>query len=81
MIDASKRHLEDAGESYFEHLGVASGFAWRLVKAGLACGLHALVPGLCTHSASSSVAELNAILAARAARSERTSADGLSGTL
>ena len=66
MVRSSKQHLAEVGESYFEHLARALGFSLTLAKASLACGLHALVPGLCTHIASSAVAELHEKLLSRA---------------
>ena len=82
MIEASKHHLDQVGESYFEHLAAALGFAVKLAKASLACAIHALVPGVFARAASSSVAELQAKLVMRAApagteRSELTSGAGL----
>jgi hypothetical protein len=68
MVRASKNHLAQVDESYLEHLGAALGFSFALAKASVACGLHALVPALCTHTASRSVAELQAKLVRRAAR-------------
>ena len=68
MVRASKNHLAQVDESYFEHLAAALGFAFALAKASIACGLHALVPALCTRTASRSVAELQAKLVMRAAQ-------------
>jgi hypothetical protein len=73
MVRASKNHLAQVDESYFEHLAAALGFAVALAKASVACGLHALIPALCTHTASQSVAELQAKLVRRAAQ---TRSDG-----
>jgi hypothetical protein len=67
MVRASKHHLAQVGESYFEHLSAALGFSFALAKASIACGLHALIPALCTSTASRSVAELEAKLVRRAA--------------
>lgn len=69
MIRSCKRHLMEAGETYFQHLRVALGFSARLVKAGAACALHAFVPALFTTTASRSIKELHSKLATRAALS------------
>jgi len=69
MVRASKHHLAQVGESYFEHLFAALGFSLALAKASFACGLHALIPALCTSTASRSVAELQSKLVMRAAQS------------
>lgn len=68
MVRASRHHLAQVGENYFEHLAAALGFSFALAKASIACGLHALVPALCTSTASRSVAELQTKLVMRAAR-------------
>jgi hypothetical protein len=68
MVRASKHHLTQVDESYFEHLRAALGFSLSLAKASIACCVHALVPAFCTNTASRSVAELQAKLVRRAAR-------------
>ena len=68
MIRASKHHLAQIGESYCEHFGAALCFSLALARASLACGVHALIPGLCSSTASRSVAELQAKLVMRAAQ-------------
>lgn len=37
-------HPASVGETYFEHLGAASGFALRMFGGAVACFLHALFP-------------------------------------
>ena len=37
-------HPQSVGESYGEHLVTASGFGLRMILAGLACIVHALLP-------------------------------------
>lgn len=39
-----KSHPESVGESYLEHLAHASYFGFRMVYAGFACLVHALLP-------------------------------------
>jgi Family of unknown function (DUF6356) len=39
-------HPQSVGETYFEHLGVAFGFGFKMLGAALACMIHGLVPGL-----------------------------------
>ena len=39
-------HPRSVGETYFEHMGMASGFAATLFLAALACAVHALLPFL-----------------------------------
>lgn len=65
MIRRSKQHLVEAGETYFEHLGFAATVGLMALAAGLACLIHALVPGLCTRTASRTIGLLNELLADR----------------
>ena len=39
-------HPQSVGETYFEHMGVAFGFGFRMLGAALACMVHGLIPGL-----------------------------------
>ena len=59
MIGASKRHLGDVGESYFQHLRFAAKVGAVAIGGGLACFAHALVPGLFTTTGSRAIARLN----------------------
>jgi hypothetical protein len=65
VIRSSKIHLEQAHETYLEHLQAALAIASKLALASGACALHALVPGLCTKTASRTVTELNGTLKRR----------------
>ena len=62
MIGASKRHLGDAGESYFQHLRFATKVGAVAIGGGLACIVHALVPGLFTNTGSRAIARLNQLI-------------------
>lgn len=52
-------HPASVGETYGEHFRVATGFARDLLGAAVLCAVHAVVPSLCTHSASSRIDELH----------------------
>ncbi|MFT6406628.1 MAG: hypothetical protein ACJAQ6_000038 [Arenicella sp.] len=52
-------HPESVGESYFQHLIAASGFAVRLVWAGLACFMHGVFPFLCVKTGSGIINQLH----------------------
>ena len=65
MFRATKFHLAQVRETYFQHLRAAFGISARLAVASAACALHAVVPGLCTRSASRRVAAVHARLARR----------------
>jgi hypothetical protein len=70
MIRRSKQHLIEAGETYFEHLAFAATVGLMALAAGLACLIHALVPALCTRTASRTIGLLNQLLADRRRVSE-----------
>ena len=63
-------HPRSIDESYLEHQACALKFSGSLIKAGLACFVHALVPGLFERTASSAVAKLNDEMVARRKRGE-----------
>jgi len=62
-------HPASVGESYGRHLRRATIFGVRMVLAGMACLVHALLPFLFVHTGSRAVAELNESMSRRAARS------------
>ena len=70
MIQASQRHLQEAGESYFEHLRFAGTVGLIAVGAGLACLVHATVPALCQRSCSRTVRLLGELFANRQLRQD-----------
>lgn len=58
MLRASRAHLAEVGETYFEHMRFALLVGVIAVGAGLACLIHALVPGVCQRTCSRAVASL-----------------------
>ncbi|MGJ3258255.1 MAG: DUF6356 family protein [Rhodospirillales bacterium] len=44
MIELFARHPRSVGETYFEHLGMATGFAASLFAAAFVCAVHAVLP-------------------------------------
>lgn len=44
MFRAFTEHPESVGETYFEHMGVASWFAMNMFVAAIACAVHAILP-------------------------------------
>lgn len=58
-------HPGSVGETYSEHLAHASYFGGRMIMAGLACMLHALLPFLFVSTGSQAIEELNAKMLAR----------------
>lgn len=51
-------HPRSVNESYFEHMGFALWFASRLLTAGGAALVHAVIPCCCEKTASTIIAEL-----------------------
>ena len=62
MIDNSKAHLKAAGESYFEHMRYAATVGMLAIGAGVAGLIHAVVPGLCTGTASATIRRISRLL-------------------
>ena len=58
-------HPEAVGESYAEHFGVASRFGLRMVLAGVACLVHAVLPFAFATTASRTIRELHDRIAHR----------------
>jgi hypothetical protein len=59
MLDLFKEHPASVGETYFEHMGMASSFGVRMVFAGTACLLHGFFPFLFVKTGSKAIAELH----------------------
>lgn len=60
-------HPARVGESYFEHLGFALGFAARLFRAAFAALIHGIVPCLHETTASTEVLAMHDEIRARRA--------------
>ena len=58
MIKNSKKHLRDAKESYFQHMGAALKISLQLLIASLQALFHSIIPAFFTKSASSKIKEL-----------------------
>ena len=65
MIRASRLHLEDVEETYFEHLAAAFQIAVLMLRAGVGCAIYGVVPALCTTTASRCLAEVQQLFADR----------------
>ena len=58
MIKNSKKHLRDAEENYFQHMGAALKISSQLLIASLQAFFHSIIPALFTKNASSKIKEL-----------------------
>jgi hypothetical protein len=70
LLLSSRSHLAGAGESYFQHMRFAAAVGSMLIAAGLACLLHALIPGVCRDTASRTITCLQQVLADRSRLAE-----------
>ena len=52
-------HPASVGESYTEHLAMASGFGLRMILGGLACLVHGLLPFLFLRTGSNAIRALH----------------------
>ena len=59
MINSSKKHLENANESYFEHMFFALKISIILILGGLMALIHSIVPGIFTKNASTIILNLS----------------------
>ena len=51
-MKAFTEHPASVGETYFQHMGMAFSFGFRMVGAGIGCILHGIFPFLCEKSGS-----------------------------
>jgi hypothetical protein len=73
-------HPTQIGESYGEHAFHAVYIAGRLIFAGIACLIHAAVPGLFTRTASNAVEDIDRLMTRRTAAAGQPSAALQRGT-
>jgi hypothetical protein len=58
-------HPRDIGETYGEHAGHAVCIGLKMLGAGLACLVHALLPGLFVRTASDAVEDIQSLMETR----------------
>jgi hypothetical protein len=58
-------HPRAIGETYSQHARTAFSFGWRMAVGGLACMVHAIVPGIFVKTASRTVVQLDAEMRGR----------------
>ena len=61
-------HPASVGETYGEHLVMASGFGLRMIGGGIACLIHGLLPFLFVETGSKKIAELHDTMVANRRR-------------
>ena len=63
-------HPRDIGESYAEHAGHACYIGLKMIGAGIACLVHALLPGLFVRTATATVDDIQNRMIQRADAAE-----------
>ena len=51
-------HLDEVGETYFEHLSIAFRIGFRMLAGGLACLVHGLLPFVFVRTGSNTIKRL-----------------------
>lgn len=59
LVSLFTRHPASVGETYFQHLAHATGFALQMIAAGVCCLVHALLPFLFETTGSATIAALH----------------------
>lgn len=62
MIGQAREHLQAAGEGYWQHFRFATTFGLLAVAAGIAALIHAVIPAVCTSTASRIVRHLGNLI-------------------
>ena len=78
MLKAFTQHPETVGETYFEHLGSASGYAATMAAGAVACLLHGIFPFAFQASGSRRIRELHHRMVTHRAASKTRLEPGLS---
>ena len=65
MIKKSQKHLEQANESYFEHMVIALKISFELLIGSLMAFMHALLPSVFTSSTSNKIKKLYSFIESR----------------
>lgn len=55
MVNIFTKHLHSVGETYWQHLKFAGWFAVTMIRAGIACGIHAILPFVFEKTASNAL--------------------------
>ena len=69
-------HLDEVGESYWEHMLKAMGFAVAMLVGGVACLVHALLPFLFVKTGSARIRHLHEVMVENRLAPGRQSAEG-----
>jgi len=59
LLAPFRTHPASVGESYVEHFGMATAFGFALLRAGIACLIHAFLPFLFTTTGRRAIEDLH----------------------
>lgn len=65
---AFSAHPASVGETYGEHFVVAGSFGWALLKASLACFVHAVLPFMFEKTGSKAITDLHTRMVSKRSR-------------
>ena len=54
-----REHPASVDETYWQHLGSAAGFGFRMIWGGVVCLVHAVIPGVCSTKGSDMICALH----------------------
>ena len=66
------KHPRSLNETYYQHMRTAAGFGASLMRAGIACFAHAIIPALFTNTASRELDRLHTSMVQRAANHDES---------
>ena len=72
-------HLDEVGESYWEHMFKAARFAVAMLLGGVACLVHSLLPFLFVRTGSARVRHLHEVMVENRLAPGQTAADDITG--
>ena len=70
LLSLFTEHPASVNETYLQHLASATGFALRMIGAGLCCLVHGLFPFLFVRTGSSAVTQLHDRMVTNRARAQ-----------
>lgn len=65
MLELSRKHLAEAGETYSEHMRFALIVAGLAICAGVGCLIHAFIPALCQKTCSRTTGAVQGLFRSR----------------
>ncbi len=76
LLKPFTEHPKSVGETYFQHMGMSSSFAFKMLGGGCACLVHAVFPFLCVKTGSTQITKLHDKMVTNRDSSSHHSSDG-----